>query len=61
MQIIAKCPECGAHIMVKSGTGYMSEVVMADEKKCVGCGSHLEVNVRIKVQKKRADKVEKAV
>lgn len=58
MQIIARCPECSTNLLVKSGTGYMSEVVMTDEKKCVGCGAILEVNVRIKVSKKKAEKAD---
>ena len=58
MQVIAKCPGCGTHVMVKAGTGYTSEIVMADEKKCVGCGALLEIHVRIAVTKKKAEKAE---
>jgi len=46
-QIIVRCPSCGGHLLVKAGSGYPSEVITTEQKKCQGCAKDVEVSVRI--------------
>jgi predicted nucleic acid-binding Zn-ribbon protein len=46
-QIIVRCPSCGNYLLVKAGSGYLSEVVTTEQKKCQGCAKDIEISVRI--------------
>lgn len=46
-QIIVRCPSCGSHLLVKAGSGYPSEVITTETKKCQGCAKEIEISVRI--------------
>lgn len=54
-QIIVSCPNCQKPILIKAGSGYPSEVIMTESKKCQGCAADVEVQVKI-VAKVKAEK-----
>ena len=58
MQIIVKCPECSKNLLVGTGVGYSSEVILTTEKKCGGCGNQVKIQIKIltEVQKPAAAK-----
>lgn len=55
-QTIVKCPSCGSHLLVKMGSGYPSEVVTTEQKKCQGCGKDVEINIRIAAKVVQSEK-----
>lgn len=56
-QIIVKCPSCGNHLLVKAGSGYLSEVVTAEQKKCQSCGKDIEISIKIAAKVVQHEKV----
>jgi len=55
-QFIMRCPSCGAHLLAKAGSGYSSEVVTTESKKCAGCNKDVEITIRIKAKVVEAEK-----
>ncbi len=46
-QIIVKCPNCSKSILANTGSGYSSETIMAQEKKCSGCLKDLKITIKL--------------
>lgn len=60
MQIIVKCPECSKNLLVPTGSGYTSEIILTQEKKCTGCGKQIKIQIKIVAEVAKAPKAKAA-